>query len=80
MKKNQEAYSKEYREAWRFHRDYFERVGKAPNSEELWEEITAVADKVCKELGNGRFIRGLMLNEIKEFEHLRFEVLEKESV
>lgn len=71
---------KEYHLAWKFHENYFERVRKTPNSEELWEEITAVADKVCKELGNGRFIRGLMLNEIKEFEHLRFEVLGKESV
>ena len=77
--KNQEAYSKEYHAAWKFHKIYFGRVKKTPNDEQLWSEITAVADEVCKELGNGRFIRALLLNEIKEFEYLRFEVLGKEK-
>ena len=76
--KNQQDYSQAYQAAWNFHKQYFERVKETPNDEKLWSEITQQADTICKQFDNDKFIRKLLLNEIQEFECLRFEVMGKE--
>lgn len=75
--KNQQDYSQAYQAVWNFHKQYFERVKETPNGENLWSEITQQADTICKQFDNDKFIRKLLLNEIQEFECLRFEVMGK---
>ena len=60
-----------YRDVWEFHKKYIDDVSDADG---FWEEAIAEADKLCREHGNIRFVRDLILAEINEFERIVREI------